>query len=139
MFLQEHWLFTFEQNNIADYIPSMHYHIRSVDQYNNISPVERLRGHGGVATLWTKDLDPFVRRSEEGNQRILVTLFELPTCKICCINAYLPSGNSVSQAYAECIDVTHEIYSKYSQTHLVILAGDLNADIVRRSSIKELK
>ncbi len=122
---------------MKDLIPNLHAHTRSVDEYCNISAVERPRGHGGVATLWSERLNLYARRCDEGNERVLVTCFEIPDNPICCINCYLPSGNSAAQAYAECIDILHEVITKYSQSHLVLIAGDLNADIMRRESIKE--
>ena len=94
--LQEHWLWSFEAENIIkESFPEVGLHIRSIDEYNNIVPLAVGRGHGGVCTLWNSEHDPYVKKTKDGNERILVTLVEYPNnSKICLVNCYLPSGDS---------------------------------------------
>ncbi len=97
-------------------------------------------GQGGVATLWAEWLDPYaLKADEEGNERIVCTLFNIPGRPLCVINCYLSSGNS-NQAlvtFHSDIDMLHELVTKYSQSHEVIIAGDLNEDHYHRNSSKE--
>ena len=137
LILQEHWLFSFEKDSLPTYTNSYQFHAKASDEYNNIDATERPRGHGGVATLWTPQLDPYVEKVEDGNERILVTLFNLPQTPLCIINCYLPSSYSDSDSYRECLDMVSEIVCKYQTSHMIIIGGDMNADIVHRNNIRE--
>ena len=114
---------------------------RSCDEYNNIPPGPYTRGHGGVSISWRAELDPFVKTLQEGNERILPVLIhperkDQALCVICC---YLPSGSSreAINLYAEDLAVISELIQKYGTTHNLIIAGDLNADIMNRCNKKE--
>ena len=137
--LQEHWLYAFEKVDIMRNLENWHSEVRSVDEYDNISPVGRSPGQGGVGTLCKPWLIPFKRTSSEGNQRIMPLILGLPNRGICILNCYLPSGNSTSATttFEADIALLKSLVSKYSGTHEVIVAGDLNADIFNRSCRKE--
>jgi hypothetical protein len=97
-------------------------------------------GRGGVATLWSNELDLYVTRAEDdGNERILVTLFNFTEAPLCIINCYLPSGNdpTVCNNYRSDIDALHEICEKYKPSHSILICGDLNADHFHRNGPKE--
>ena len=97
-------------------------------------------GYHGVATLWREKLDPYMKASKEGNERILVTLYEPPgEIPVCIINAYLPSGNSSDalRGFLEACDIIHEIIIKYT-SYDIILTGDLNEDHYHRNTQKEI-
>ena len=139
--LQEHWLYKFEQKKLHEIFPKWSAHIRSVDEEEGIQPThKRVAGHGGVATLWHHMLDPYVTRSEEGNTRILVTLFSIPSSPVCIINCYLPSGTSADaiSKFREDLDLIHGIIVKYQDKHDVLVIGDLNEDHFGRLKIKEV-
>ena len=63
----------------------------------------------------------------------------LGTTLLCIINCYLPSGNASAAISRFCEDlaIIQAIVEKYMTTHSVIIAGDLNADILHRNSKKE--
>ena len=140
MCIQEHWLWSFEAGTtIEKLIPDKSYHIRSSDEYHNIEPIAVPRGNGGIATIWNKDLDPFAKRTNEGNERILVTKFEFNKAnKICIINCYLPAGEGkrATEDFADDIALIDNLLQKYSGFQLLIL-GDMNADILHRKGKKE--
>ena len=94
---------------------------------------------GGIATLWSPDLDPFVQRLEEGNTRILVTVFDFPESPFCILNCYLPSGTAPKalENFLEDIDMIRELILKYSDKYHVLLIGDLNEDHFNRNGLKE--
>ncbi|CAG2187165.1 unnamed protein product [Mytilus edulis] len=58
--LQEHWLFNFEQNLLGKSIQGINYKIRSVDDNNPISPIQKPRGYGGTAVVWSNKIDHIV-------------------------------------------------------------------------------
>lgn len=102
--------------------------------------VQHTRGKGGVATLWAEWMDPYARQlQEKGNERILVTLFDLPSRPLCVINCYLPSGTSTTavNTFMEDMDTIHELICKHGHEREVIIAGDINADHHHRSNRKE--
>ena len=138
--IQEHWLWAYQtEASFNRVLPQWNCHARASDEYNHIPPGPNTRGHGGVAIIWKEYLDPHVKRLNEGNERVISIVIELPDaipiCLICC---YLPSGNSrqAVEAYAEDIAILQELRSKYSNYNLLV-AGDLNADIFARTGKKE--
>ena len=138
--IQEHWLWSFEAENVIQGIfPSKGYHIRSVDESDNIDPVATARGHGGVATIWDKNIDPLIQKTNDGNERILVTVINLSKTKRYCIfNCYLPAGEgrSAMETYAEDVALIDNLIDKYSKDAIIII-GDMNADIINRKGKKE--
>ena len=82
----------------------------------------------------------YVTRTDEGNTRVLVTLFDLPGYSLCIINCYLPSGQSgdAISKYREDVDVIFEITMKFRGSYEVLIIGDLNEDHFNRDSIKEI-
>ena len=126
--IQEHWLFDFEKDRLSKLIPGRSFHSRSVDQDEPIIPTHRpLCGWGGVATLWSHELDMYVTRTDEGNNRVLATLFDLPGYSLCIINCYLPSGQSrdAISNYREDLDNIFEITMKFKNSYDILIIGDL--------------
>ena len=128
LLIQEHWLYTFEQDELTRNISNWHYCARSVDEYEGIAPTSRPQGHGGIAILWRPELTPYIRKLEDGNERILPILVEAEFGDLVLINCYLPSGNSkdACRKLKSDIAVLEEIVKKYSNSHSVIVCGDLN-------------
>ena len=140
--LQEHWLLEYEKNKIDNLFPEVLHHSKSVDEEleaHEDTHSQKPRGHGGVCTLWKRELDQYAFRTKEGNNRIVVTLFDIPKVPICVINCYLPSGVSSSavQNFEEDLDTIHELTRKYEQAYNVLIIGDLNADHYSRELRKE--
>jgi endonuclease/exonuclease/phosphatase family metal-dependent hydrolase len=138
--LQEHWLHKFEQKELSQLLPEWHQHIRCYGEANPVQNTHRPAGRGGVATLWTPNLDKYARRlDEEGNERILVTLFDMASNPLCVINCYLPSGTAheAVNKFKDDLDALHELCMKYGQTHNILILGDLNQDHYHRSGEKE--
>ena len=51
--------------------------------------------------------------------------------KIYLINTYLPTNKHASEyAYSECLDVLHDILSRYGQSHQIVLCDDLNGTLL---------
>ena len=59
--IQEHWLYTFEHQELDRLSTSHNAHSKSVDMQNNILPTERTRGHAGIATIWKDSIDRAVK------------------------------------------------------------------------------
>ncbi|XP_064646251.1 uncharacterized protein LOC135499433 [Lineus longissimus] len=97
-------------------------------------------GRGGVVTLWAPWLNPFMKKTkDDGNERILLTLCDLPSRPLCIINCYLSSGTSAvaTQTFMEDTDILYELVLKYRGEYEVVLARDLNEDHFNRKGLKE--
>ena len=137
--IQEHWLYTFEQDDILTDLPGRSFCCRSVDEYDPISQINRPQGYGGVATVWKNHLSPFIKKTDEGNERILPILLTSKDGSILIINCYLPSGNSkeATSKFEKDVATLEAIVYKYQHECDIIIGGDLNADLLNRNSRKE--
>lgn len=65
-----------------------------------------------------------------GNERIIADELNLDS-KICLINTYLHTNKQDSQhAYRECLDLLHDIVTRYEHSHQIVLCGDLNGTLL---------
>ena len=138
--LQEHWLHSFEKQKLAELFPQWNGHSVAYDENNQESHSRFSIGRGGVATVWQSWMDPYMKSAPtEGNERILVTLCNLPTRPMCFINCYLSSGTSsmAVEYFLEDMDCLSEIIIKYRTEYEIVLAGDINADHHHRNGTKE--
>ena len=139
--IQEHWLHQFEKHRLQDLLPGWkNFQAKSYDEASLTPNTHRPTGRGGVATLWSQHLDTYARpHEEEGNERILLTTFDLPNFPVCIINCYLPSGveSTALANFCSDLDALHELCQKYGPTHHVLICGDLNADHYHRTGLKE--
>ena len=104
----------------------------AVDDDNPIPPVQKPRGYGGVAVLWKKEIDNEVTILKDGNTRIQCISIKTNDKPILVASVYLGTAkgaNSNIQDFPECIDQLEEIVSKYSDTHNIVIGGDLNKEI----------
>ena len=138
--IQEHWLWAFENEHIIKKMfPGAGFHSRAVDEFHNITPIAVSRGHGGVCTLWKREHDPYMKKTSDGNERVLITIFEPPhNARVCLINCYLPAGESKKaiEDFANDIALIEALLDKYKE-YTTVIAGDLNADIYNRKGRKE--
>ena len=134
--IQEHWLWGYEQKDIALYIDDWCYHIVSSDVLFPVPKSERRRGYGGVAIVWRKELQNNVRILDEGNDRILAVEYKTEFLPICLICAYMPTSGYAETAenYSACVDLLSVVVSKYRDTHLVVVSGDMNATVLSSRS-----
>ncbi len=132
-------LFAFEKHKLSELFPGWSNTARSSDEYHHISNACRPIGQGGVAVLWSHDLDRYVKLVDDGNERILPVLFDLPGTPICVINCYLPSGvkHDAVTKYEEDLAAISELLYKYSGPYEVLLVGDMNEDHFNRNATKE--
>ena len=99
LLIQEHWLFQAEVDakQLDKIFPDHDHHAKAVDVYNPLPPTAKVRGYGGVATLWPTQVSPLIRRLPDGNNRIVAITLNT-TRPICIINVYMPSGNSAKNS-----------------------------------------
>ena len=132
LFVQEHWLFQCMLNKFGDIGENINYAAKGTDFYHPLAPLQLPRGFGGVAILWKKDLEPYLKPLDDGNERIQCVECKADGARnILFISVYLPvRGYSDSiDEFAECIDILQEICLKYQSTHEMVIGGDLNEDL----------
>ncbi|CAC5414413.1 unnamed protein product [Mytilus coruscus] len=128
--IQEHWLYEFQKQVLGHVLPNMDMHIRCSDTNEEIDNFKLPRGKGGVAIAWKNHLTPSVQEIQSGNNRIIAVELKSPF-NICIICVYMPTNNSGDSylEYTECLDIISSIFSTYSATHRIILAGDFNGTL----------
>ena len=134
--LQETWLWTFESDIINILIPNYDSFVRCSDMNDHISNFQVPRGKGGIAILWPKAWSNIVKRLEDGCEKVQAIEILTKEAKLCIINTYLPTLNlpSSREYYQEVLDVLHSIIDRYSNTHRIVLCGDLNGSLVQSRS-----
>ena len=68
--LQETWLFKFEEKELDVLFPNFENYAHFVDDEQRILHVERIRGFGGIAILWSKEISSSIRLFPDGNKHI---------------------------------------------------------------------
>ena len=76
--LQEHWFFQGQINYLAEIGENLHFAGKGVDKSNPIEPTQMPRGYGGVAVLWTDEIDHLIRPLDDGAERIQCIELSLP-------------------------------------------------------------
>ena len=73
------------------------------------------RGYGGVAILWTDNIDHLVRPLTDGSERIQCIELSLSERKLIVVSVYLPTtgGRDSLMDFQECVDQISEITEKY--------------------------
>ena len=105
--------------------------VRCHDCDHPISNHKVPRGKGGIAIIWPKLIDKYIKRLEDGNNRIMTIKIQSTSKTICLVNTYLPTqmSNSVSE-YRECLDIIQTIIEKYGPTREMVLCGDMNGTLI---------
>ena len=139
--LQEHWLFECQINNLGEINDSIHFAGKGVDKHNPIEPTQMPRGYGGVAILWTDNIDHLVWPLTDGSERIQCIELSLPERKLIVVSVYLPTtgGRDSLMEFQECVDQISEITETYCHTHDILLGGDLNEDLDKNDPTKRTK
>ncbi|CAC5403629.1 unnamed protein product [Mytilus coruscus] len=104
----------------------------SVDDEYPILDYKAIRGYGGTAIFWQKDLNNAVNIMPDGNYRIQVLTRNSSPNPVCLIYIYMPSAqNSGDNEYKDTLDQISEIMDKYKEIYQIILCGDMNASLHR--------
>ena len=91
--LQEHWLYGFEKGKLIDFCEKHGFSlmIKSTDDNDPLTPLQRPRGKGGVAILRSKRLDQYVTTLvNDGGNHICAIQVESLQGSLTIINCYLP-------------------------------------------------
>ena len=141
--VQEHWLYNFEQQTLDKFCEGNNFEVymKSVDDSDPISPLQRPRGKGGVATMWLSNISRNVTKLPDGSERVCAVRCDTEEGPVSIVNVYMPCRgySSSEQMFNEILDEVREIVIKYSIDSRVILLGDMNASLHRGQSMSRDK
>ncbi|XP_041453635.1 uncharacterized protein LOC121406831 [Lytechinus variegatus] len=141
LLIQEHWLYHWDLNELANI--NDNFQVFSISQQNNSSlPLPRRRAKGGVATFIRTSSSWKATKIESQSQRLIITdlLHEPSNSHLIICNGYFPcdvDANSISEYHHMLSTISH-IETTHKEA-LIILGGDLNADLTNASCKKPTK
>lgn len=127
--ISEHWLYEkdlYFLNEIDN-----NYHSYAVSDAALSLPGRRRVGKGGVAILWHKRHDHNISPLNLEDDRIIGVKYICNSeCAFYFFQMYLPCSNHSMAAYTEYIDRLRNILYLYSERGIVVLLGDMNANLL---------
>ena len=130
--ISEHWLYS-KDLHFLDKINSNYISYASSDR-DLLLPVYRKVGKGGVALLWNRKLNSCVTTLDSNSDRIIgIQIKYSQESYMYLFQVYLPSRNHVLDVYKNCVEELENILSMYSDKGIVIIMGDMNAQIFPRA------
>lgn len=133
LLLQEHWLFDCNLHKLKEINSYYSGCGKAVDTGNPIPPIQMPRGYGGVAILWRHEIDHLIQVLPDGGNRIQCV--ELKGDKpLILVSVYMPCRGLSDNVddYGDYLDQLREIVAKYSSSHIIVLGGDMNEDLMLR-------
>jgi hypothetical protein len=85
--IQEHWYFSYEENDLINISSTHETQAKSVDDYTEKENCIHGRGYGGVAIFWRKDIDHAIKSHDDG--RYPFTSFMPLLSMNCCKHLFL--------------------------------------------------
>ena len=80
--------------------------------------------------VYSNKLSDKITKLNVGNERVIAFELDLGQ-KYCFINTYMPTNKKDSEfSYRECLDVLHDIISRFESSHKIVLCGDLNGTLM---------
>ena len=130
--ISEHWLYN-KDLHFLDKINN-NYISHATSDKDLLLPVHRKVGKGGVALLWNRKLDSYVTTLDKNSDRIIgIQIKYSPHSYMYLFQVYLPSRSHVLDVYKTCIEELENILSMYMCKGIVIIMGDMNAQIFPRA------
>ena len=128
--ISEHCLFT-EQLDLLKQCTDYRYNSTAVCSDDNPPILSGKRGHGGVAIFWDRSYNDYVEPlSGIDCDRIVGIKCNFPNLlSFFVLAVYLPSSNHDDEDFSEYFDLLWSLYDFLSTESLVVVMGDLNADM----------
>ncbi|CAC5415669.1 unnamed protein product [Mytilus coruscus] len=118
--LQEHFLWECQASILYSILPDHNNLTRCHDSNEPLIGFKLPRGRSGVAIVWQKHWNSQIQKLPDGNERVIAILI-WSNVDVCLINVYMPTmDKDFSYEYGECLDIIHNIATKYQNTHAVI-------------------
>ena len=126
--IAEHWLY--EQDlHFLNSIDNM-YCSHAVSDYGLLLPSNRKVGKGGVCILWKRNLNNMITPLDIDDDRIIGIKLQInPENIIFIFQVYLPCTNHGTEVFKGYLEKIENLFFSFSQKGLVIVMGDLNAEV----------
>ena len=126
--IAEHWLY--EQNlHFLNAIDNK-YCSHAVSDFSLLLPSNRKVGKGGVAILWKRALNNIITPLDINDDRIIGIQVQInPETIMFIFQVYIPCGNHGTEVFKRYIEKLENIIFNFSQRGLIIVMGDMNADV----------
>ena len=95
--IQEHWLHDYEQSTIENLIPIYSTFIQCWDINEKVTNFKARRGKGSVAIMWPKQWTRYIKRLDDGNERVIGIEMKASTNSVFIINVCMPTNETSSQ------------------------------------------
>ena len=81
--------------------------------------------------MWPKHWTQYIRRLDEGNERIIGIEVKGSPNSIFIINVYMPTKETISQSnFNKHLDILHDMVVRYNRLGAVIVCGDMNGTLI---------
>ena len=129
--IQEHWLHDYEQSTIENLIPIYSTFVRCWDINEKVTNFKARRGKGGVAIMWPKQWTQYIKRLDDGNERVIGIEVKASPNSVFIINVYMPTNETNSQSnFNTHLDILHDMIARHRQLGTVIVCGDMNGTLI---------
>ena len=126
LFLQEHWLHSFEFNNFSRILPGSQFVAKSSMCDDNIIVG---RPFGGVAIIWKHDCPFKIERIDTCSPRLVAVRAYNDYVNVLFINTYMPCNiNDKTEEFINILTEIMTICNMYESSD-VVLGGDFNCDL----------
>ena len=81
--------------------------------------------------MWPKQWTQYIKRLDEGNERIIGIEMKGSPNSVFIINVYMPTKETNSQSnFNKHLDILHDMIARYCQSGTVIVCGDMNGTLI---------
>ena len=88
----------------------------------------------GVAIMWPKQWTQYIKRLDDGNERVIGIELKGSPNNVCMINVYMPTNETNLQSNLKKtkkhLYIVHDMIARYSQLGTVIVCGDMNGTLI---------
>ena len=129
--ISEHWLHSFELNQLAVFHPEFNFYAAShpTDEDTTYCIPHTIRGQGGVAIAWRKSLNHLICKLPHISHRIVGIQLLTASRPTCLLSVYLPTRSGATDEFKEALDLLDATLGLYGLDNEVYILGDLNADL----------
>lgn len=132
-------MFTHEKDRLNSINTNYSVSAKAVDDEDPKLDYKSIRGFGGVAIFYKKDIEHCIQLLPDGSHRILAMTVNASPNPLCIVNVYMPSAATPGEEeYLDTLAEVREIIDKFSTTHTLIACGDWNASLHRDSRRRDV-
>ena len=145
VFLQEHWMYTYQIPELPGMIDDHMSEAICTDHFDRAPATHVPRGYGGVAITWKPEIHPYIRNGIKiENTRIITKKVCYRDMQINLVNVYLPSVNSSDRAngtneYLDTLEILRQKVPTENGNTPLVLMGDFNIDPFKEENRNDIR